>query len=98
MKIARGMPIRALAVCSIVCSPRTGVRAMLDVLATRLDAIVEICERHGVRSLPVFGSATTGDFDPTNADVDLLVETRSDTGWMRDGIAGSKVSRPGSTA
>lgn len=50
---------------------------MLDLLSTRLDAIVEICERHGVRSLSVFGSATTDQFDPTKSDVDFLVEFES---------------------
>lgn len=50
---------------------------MLDLLTTRLEAITEICRRHGVRSLSVFGSATTDDFDPAHSDVDLLVEFES---------------------
>lgn len=50
---------------------------MLELLTSRLDAITEICQRHGVRSLSVFGSATTDDFDPAHSDVDLLVEFES---------------------
>jgi uncharacterized protein len=39
------------------------------------DAIAELCRRHGVARLAVFGSAARGaDFDPAHSDVDLLVE------------------------
>lgn len=39
------------------------------------DAIAELCRRHGVTRLEVFGSAARGeDFDPARSDVDLLVE------------------------
>ncbi len=37
-------------------------------------AIEELCRRHGVRRLDVFGSATTDDFDQARSDVDFLVE------------------------
>jgi predicted nucleotidyltransferase len=39
------------------------------------DAIAELCRRHGVAHLAVFGSAArAADFDPARSDVDLLVE------------------------
>ena len=37
-------------------------------------AIVELCRRYGVRTLDVFGSATTDEFDEARSDVDFLVE------------------------
>ena len=38
-------------------------------------AVAEICRRHKVARLDVFGSAARGDdFDPDRSDVDLLVE------------------------
>ena len=37
-------------------------------------AVAEICRRHGVAKLEVFGSAARGaDFDPHRSDVDFLV-------------------------
>lgn len=38
------------------------------------NAVAELCRRHGVRRLAVFGSATTPKFDPAHSDVDFLVE------------------------
>jgi hypothetical protein len=37
-------------------------------------ALEELCRRYRVRSLFLFGSATRDDFDPSQSDVDLLVE------------------------
>lgn len=37
-------------------------------------ALEELCRRYGVRSLFLFGSAASDDFDPGRSDVDLLVE------------------------
>ncbi|MFO7641892.1 MAG: nucleotidyltransferase domain-containing protein [Candidatus Competibacteraceae bacterium] len=43
--------------------------------------IAEICRRHGVRRLDLFGSAARGtDFDPDRSDADFLVEFEDDTG------------------
>jgi uncharacterized protein len=36
--------------------------------------IAEICRRHGIARLEVFGSVLRDDFDPARSDVDLLVE------------------------
>lgn len=37
-------------------------------------ALVELCRRHRVRRLDLFGSAATGAFDPARSDLDFLVE------------------------
>ncbi len=39
-----------------------------------LDEIAELCRRHGVRRLAVFGSILRDDFDPLRSDADFLVE------------------------
>lgn len=36
--------------------------------------LADLCRRHHVRSLFVFGSASRDDFDPERSDVDLLVD------------------------
>jgi len=36
--------------------------------------LLELCQKHRVRRLVLFGSALTGDFNPETSDVDLLVE------------------------
>ena len=38
--------------------------------------LAEICERHGVLSLGLFGSAARGEDDPARSDLDLLVRFR----------------------
>ena len=47
---------------------------MQDFILAKREEIAEICRRHHVRRLAVFGSATRDDFDPTRSDVDVLVE------------------------
>lgn len=47
---------------------------MLTDIAIRQDRIPDLCRRHHVRLLELFGSASRGDgFDPTRSDVDFLV-------------------------
>jgi uncharacterized protein len=41
-------------------------------------AIRALCQHYGVRHLDLFGSATTGDFDPATSDLDF-VATFADT-------------------
>ena len=50
------------------------------VVAERTEEIREICRRHGVKRLDLFGSAARDDFDPTS-DVDLLVDFHSGSGY-----------------
>jgi len=38
------------------------------------EQIAELCRRHGVRRLALFGSAAREDFDPERSDLDFLVE------------------------
>ncbi len=40
----------------------------------RRGQIVELCGRHSVRRLAVFGSAVRADFDPAGSDLDFVVE------------------------
>jgi len=42
-------------------------------ISAKKDRVIEICRRHHVRRLEVFGSATASDFDPRRSDVDLIV-------------------------
>ena len=49
-------------------------RLMHPVIDQHRDALAELCRRHHVARLDVFGSAATGDFDPQRSDIDLLVE------------------------
>lgn len=46
---------------------------MQTVVTDKLSALAEICRRHGVARLELFGSAARGDFDPARSDVDFLV-------------------------
>lgn len=43
-------------------------------IAAKLPEIVELCERHRVARLELFGSATESDFDRELSDFDFLVE------------------------
>jgi uncharacterized protein len=48
--------------------------AMIDLLEQQRDRLRELCRRHGVARLEVFGSATGERFDPLRSDLDFLVE------------------------
>jgi len=37
-------------------------------------ALADLCRRHGVQRLELFGSAATGQDDPAHSDLDFLVE------------------------
>ena len=47
---------------------------MIPLISQHSDDIAEICRRHHVKRLELFGSAAVGDFDPQNSDIDFLVE------------------------
>jgi predicted nucleotidyltransferase len=47
---------------------------MLDLLDQQREHLRELCQRHRVSRLEVFGSAARGEFDPLRSDLDLLVE------------------------
>jgi uncharacterized protein len=48
--------------------------AMTHVLEGHRQELIELCRKHRVRRLEVFGSATGSDFDEESSDIDLLVE------------------------
>lgn len=47
---------------------------MIAIFDQKKDLLEELCRRHHVRRLEVFGSAADGTFDPESSDVDFLVE------------------------
>ena len=53
-------------------------------IADKREELAELCRRHGVSRLEVFGSAAGGaDFDPRTSDADFLVEFGSGDGQAR---------------
>ena len=56
---------------------------MTEILEKQREAIVELCQRHGVARLEAFGSALRDDFQPGESDVDLLVELGPIKGYAR---------------
>ena len=46
----------------------------IPILKDNIQSLVEICKRHHVSKLFVFGSAISGKFDATHSDIDLVVE------------------------
>ena len=47
---------------------------MQPFIAEKREQIAELCRKHHVRRLSIFGSAVRDDFDPSRSDVDLRVE------------------------
>ena len=47
---------------------------MIPLITNHSDELAEICRRHHVKRLEVFGSAAVGDFNPEKSDIDFLVE------------------------
>jgi len=46
---------------------------MNKIIEERLNDIVKLCENHGVKSLHLFGSVNTSDFN-INSDIDFLID------------------------
>ena len=65
---------------------------MSTVLDAHLADTAALCRRYGVRRLELFGSASTGAFDPQRSDIDLLVEFDDDTRHLFDRYFGLKES------
>ena len=67
---------------------------MSELIRNHLDLIQELCRRHNVGRLWLFGSAVDGRFDEQRSDVDFLVEYQSgheETAWedywgLREGL------------
>ena len=47
---------------------------MQDFILAQREQIAELCRRHHVLRLSIFGSAARDDFDPATSDVDLIVD------------------------
>lgn len=47
---------------------------MIPIIEQHREALEELCRKYRVALLEVFGSASTGDFDPVHSDIDFLVE------------------------
>ncbi len=61
----------------------TGTRMVIEMVSDRRAEVAALCERYGVVRLDLFGSATTGAFDPATSDLDFVV----DLGDYEPGIA-----------
>ncbi len=46
---------------------------MIALVEAKRDEIAQLCVRHHVQRLELFGSATQANFDPHRSDIDLLV-------------------------
>jgi predicted nucleotidyltransferase len=63
---------------------------MISLIESKRDRLIDLCRRHGVRRLELFGSAATAAFDSNRSDLDFLVEflPEHDLGpWLRDYFA-----------
>jgi predicted nucleotidyltransferase len=47
---------------------------MHPLIHSRFADLADLCVKHGVRRLALFGSSTGAQFDPATSDVDVLVE------------------------
>jgi predicted nucleotidyltransferase len=47
---------------------------MIPVVTDRFKDLQELCRRHRVTRLAVFGSAVTGEFSPESSDLDFVVD------------------------
>ena len=45
-----------------------------NIVNERIDAIQELCRKHHVARLELFGSAANGQFDELHSDLDFLIE------------------------
>src|SRR5262245_29225751 len=50
---------------------------MTELIERRRSELTDLCRRHHVRTLEVFGWASTGAFDPDRSDLDFLVDFQS---------------------
>lgn len=57
-------------------------RDVIKLVEQRRKSIAELCRRHDVRRLELFGSAARGDFQPDKSDLDFVVQ------FARTGYAG----------
>ena len=64
---------------------------MLTVIEQNRPQIAELCRKHRVKRLELFGSAASGDFDPASSDIDFFYEfDASDMADLADRFFGLK--------
>ncbi len=51
---------------------------MADRVHIPQEAVAEVCRRHRVHRLSLFGSVLRDDFDPSRSDIDVLIEFEPD--------------------
>jgi hypothetical protein len=61
---------------------------MHSIVQNKLNELGELCTRHHVSKLELFGSAADGAFDPAKSDLDFVVEFRGDA---RHGLSGDHI-------
>ncbi|MDE2747156.1 MAG: nucleotidyltransferase domain-containing protein [Chloroflexota bacterium] len=74
--------------------------ALIPLVADRSEEIAELCRKHQVQRLDLFGSAATGDFDPDSSDltslfdqpVDLVSETDLKNPYFRQAVEETRAS------
>jgi uncharacterized protein len=47
---------------------------MIELLNRHREALADLCRRHHVKKLELFGSAADGTFDPAHSDLDFLID------------------------
>ena len=52
--------------------------AAASIIEPHRDALAALCRRFGVRTLELFGSASSGLFDPQSSDIDFLLDLAPD--------------------
>ncbi len=57
---------------------------MARLIENHLAEIADLCRRHGVARLELFGSAASDAFDPSRSDLDFLVEFNADSKKLFD--------------
>ena len=50
---------------------------MIAIIEQNREGINQLCRKHSVKRLELFGSAARGDFDPASSDLDFFVEFQS---------------------
>ena len=78
---SRFSSLKSVPSCRELISPRTiaSMNALPPLVLERLDAVRVLCEKYGVKSLSIFGSAVKGTFDPETSDLDFVVEFLPET-------------------
>ena len=51
---------------------------MIDLIQNKTTELNDICEKHLVKSLHLFGSATNNKFKPSESDLDFVVEFKTE--------------------